>query len=132
MAGPPPVYVQGLTEFRNALKQVSSAAPRELAKGIKVAGEPLKTATAQKVPRRTGQLAAGYAIQVRATTGSLINKVAYAGGAEWGRRGKWAGFDRYGVAPRFGGAMLQDRAEEIQDVLTRELEEILTLMGWAH
>lgn len=132
MAGPPPVYVQGLTEFRNALKQVSSAAPRELAKGIKAAGEPLKQGAAAKVPRRTGQLAGGYAIQVRATTGAVINKVAYAGGAEWGRRGKWAGFDRYGAAPRFAGAVLQDRAGEIQDALTRELDEILTIMGWAH
>lgn len=125
------IEVVGLKEFRAALRAVGKEATKELSKGIRKAGDPLVAAASRDAPRVSGALAGGYKVAVRTTTGSIVSKVPYAGGAEWGTRGKWRGFFRYGSTPRFAGKALVDNADEVQDTLTRELENIITIYGWA-
>lgn len=125
------LQIDGLREFRAALKLVSAATARELTKALKAAGVPVTQRAADLAPKRTGALAAGYRVSVRAPNANVVSAVPYALGAEWGSRGKWSGFLRYGGDGRFAWRAVQDREAEIAEVLTRGLEEILTIQGWA-
>jgi hypothetical protein len=127
------VEVVGLKQFRADLKRAGSEGPRALAKAIKAGGEPVLEATKVKAQRasRTGHLAGSYGIKVRTTTGSITSKADYAAGADWGKRGRWRGFFRYGQPPRFAGAALTENAERVQDIITKGLDDIVTVYGWA-
>lgn len=125
------IQVEGLKEFRSALKTAIGKAPRVLTNAIKTAGVPLQEAARDRAPKRSGDLAAGYAVRASGTYGRLINKQPYAMGAEWGVRGKWSGFQKYGPrGDRIGYPALRESADDIERILTRELTEILTVRGW--
>lgn len=130
MIGGSGIRVEGLTELRAACRSALGRAPRELTAGLKRAGAiPIKEAAAN-VPRLTGALAAGYKASVRGSTGDIVSNVPYAGGAEWGQRGKWSGFP--GAPPRYAGAAIDTKAEEIEEAILDELREVVTILGWAH
>ena len=55
----------------------------------------------------------------------------YGAGAEYGQRGKWAGFERYGRrGERFATRALETQADEVQRIITEELQELITMNGW--
>ena len=123
------IRVEGLTEFRAAARSALGRAPSELTAGLKRAGAiPLREAAA-RAPHRTGALAAGYKTTVRATTGAITSSVPYAGGAEWGVRGKWAGFP--GSPPRYVWPAIESRQQEMMDAIYDELREVIEILGWA-
>jgi hypothetical protein len=125
------VEIVGLAQFRADLKNVGREGPRALSKAIRAGGEPIVSTASSKAPRRTGLLAGSYSIKTRATTGAVVNQAPYGAGAEWGRKGKWEGFFRYGQPPRFAGAALTERADDVQDIISRGLDDIITIFGWA-
>lgn len=126
------VSIEGLNEFRAAVRQAAGAYPRVIGSAIKKAGVPITAQAASMVPHRTGTLSAGYKVSVAGTTGRIVSSVPYAGGAEWGRMGKWSGFNQYGAAPRFAGAALDQQETAVQLIIENELGEIMTMYGWAH
>lgn len=128
------VTVQGLKEFRRALKASQDANPRELTKALKVAGAPVvsQARSLAGAASRTGAHAGGFSARAAGAKGSIVNRVPYAGGAEWGARGRWSGFNRYGGrGSRFAGRAVDDKADEVQRIITEELREIITAQGWA-
>lgn len=127
------VEIKGFKEFRRALRESEDATGRELTQAIKKAGEPIRAEAERNASRasRSGRLAGGYRIRASGTKGRIVNKVPYAEGAEWGRHGKWSGFMKYGGPGRFAYKALQEKTDEAVDILSAELEEIITIQGWA-
>lgn len=129
MASGGTVTVTGLNEFRAAVRKAAGAAPREIPLALKRAGVPIIAQAAANAPHRTGRLAGGYKVAVKGTTASVISSVPYAGGAEWGSRGKWAGFE--GAPPRFVWPAVEAQEGNVELILENELREIVGIYGWA-
>lgn len=126
------VQIVNLAAFRADIRRAISSTPTEMTKALKLAGEPVRVDASALSPRRTGTLAGGYKTSVRGATGSIISRVPYAGGAEWGRFGKWAGFAKYGEpGGRFAGKAVDEKADEIVAILTEGLNDVLTIYGFA-
>lgn len=126
------VYIENIAVFRRDLKAAEDASPRELTKALKSAGVKVILPTAKAgVPVDTGMLRAGYKVSVRGTTGAITNRTPYAAGAEWGTRGKWSGFNRYGGVGRFAWHAIDSRQESILTAIADGLRAIVELHGWA-
>lgn len=125
------VYITNLSAFRRDLKAAEDASPRQLTKAIKAAGVPIVAEASRRVPVVTGTLAAGFKASARGASGSLTNRVPYAMGAEFGTHGKWSGFNRYGMPPRFAFPAVEAKADEVVTIISHELEMIVRLNGWA-
>jgi hypothetical protein len=134
---PDTIVIEGLAEFRAALRQAEAATPRELTAALKAAGTPIVERAGYFAPKRTGQLAAGYKASVSGSSASIISRVPYGGGAEWGTHGKWAGFKKYRGAPdsgdrgRFVWRALLELSDEVMLDIADRLKEILEIHGWA-
>jgi hypothetical protein len=127
------VTITNLAAFRRDLKSAEDASPRELGKALKTAGAPILSEAKGKAPVVTGTLAGGYKLSVRGTVGSIVNAVPYAMGAEYGSRGKWSGFNKYGPAPgRFAWKAVEDKQEEVLVLIANGMAAIVELHGWAH
>ena len=125
------VVVTNLKDFQRDLRLAADATPRELTKALRKVGVPVAAAAGASAPRRTGTLAAGYRVSVSGTIGRIVSSVPYAGGAEWGQRGKWKGFLKYGAAgTRFAGRAIEDQADRILADVATELHDIIDLHGW--
>jgi len=137
------VEVVGLREFRAACRASGSGLTRDLTRALRAAGKPplsrvkVLAGRTSSSPRATGLLAKSYKIAAAGTSAYVKNSVPYAAGAEWGVYGKWAGFRRRYPGPEPGGrgrfawrAVLEQR-EEIAEILTRELEAMIAIQGWA-
>lgn len=130
------VTIKGLREFQSALRAVDRAAARQLTRGLRRAGEPVLERSRDLAhvgtQRSRGGLASGYKIQVRGATAFIQQAEAYGPGAEWGQDGKWSGFRRYGPrGTRFAGRAVEERSEQVFDIVTHELADLLTINGWA-
>lgn len=140
------IEVENLAEFRRALKDTSTKLPRELTKALKAAGKPPLDRVKQLAPVSRGgkssanpyppgSLRAGYVVRAAGSAASITNKVPYAGGADWGRFGKWEGFSRYpgpeGGLGRFAWRAVSESEERIAELMTEYLEPLLELEGWA-
>lgn len=123
------LVVTGLTEFRTALKVAQGRYPKDLTAALKRVGEPLARAAGYSAPTLSGDLSGGYAVSVRGSTGSIISKVPYGAGAEWGTHGKWSGFMKYGPPGRFAWKALEEDTL-LPDRLAYELRAVLTANGW--
>lgn len=126
------IAIENLSQFRRDLRRAESASPRLLTAGLKRAGAPVVKRAGSHAPKLTGALARSYKASVRGTTASIVNRMPYSGGAEWGQRGKWVGFTRYGSpGSRFAGRAVEELTDEIAEAVSKELEDTLTLLGWA-
>lgn len=124
------VRVEGLAELRRDIKRAIAGTPTEITQAIKEAGGPARVAVVAETPQRTGRLAAGWRVSAAGATGSVTNRVPYAGGAVWAQRGKWRGFQKYGPPPRFGPPGIERASPQIQAILSRHLETIVSFYGW--
>lgn len=130
MANQPQVVIVGLNEFRAALKAAQGTYPRQLTKALKLAGVPVIAKIAARVPYRTGTLAGSYRASVRGTRASITSRAPYGAGAEWGRFGKWSGFQ--GTPPRFAWPAVEESEEQIAAVMYAELKNVIEAYGWFH
>jgi hypothetical protein len=127
------VRIVGLNQLRADLRRAVGAYPKQLTVALKRAGVPIVRKASNAVPRRSGRLAASIKPSVRGTTGPIVSPVPYAGGAEWGARGKWAGWVRaHGSPPRFVWPAVEDSVDEMEKALADELDEIFRAYGWFH
>lgn len=125
------VRIEGLTEFRAALRTAAARYPTELPRALKAAGVPIVAQAAAIAPKgATGALSRGYKISVKGTTASVVSSVPYSGGAEWGTRGKWAGFTKYGAVPRIAGRAVEQQEPAIALIVQTELADIISAYGW--
>jgi bacteriophage HK97-gp10 putative tail-component len=125
------VRIEGLTEFRAALRSAAARYPVELPRALKAAGIPIMVEASALAPVRTGALASGYKVSVKGTTAAIVSGVPYAGGAEWGQQGKWAGFTHYGPpGARFAGRAVEDQETAIALIVETELRDIIGAFGW--
>lgn len=129
MASGGTVTIQGINEFRAAVRKAAGAAPKEIPLALKRAGVPIIAQAAASAPHRTGRLAGGYKVAVKGTTASIVSSVPYAGGAEWGQFGKWAGFE--GAPPRYVWPAVESQEEAVELIVEHELLEIIGIYGWA-
>lgn len=131
------IEIDGLKEFRAALKSSEASLPKELTRALKLAGQPPVRRAADLAPRGpSGRLQAGYTVRTAGAAASIVNKVEYSGGAEWGRFGKWSGFNRYpgteaAGTGRFAWRAVQEKEEEIERIMTDGLSSIIEVQGWA-
>ena len=126
------VEVVGLREFRAALKAAEDAIPKELTVALKKAGETVVLpAVRGRAAVRSGRLRAGYAVRAAGATARLVNREPYGAGAEWGTHKKWKGFMRYGGPGRFGWKAIEERADQLEEAIYTELQELITVHGWA-
>lgn len=133
------IEITNLAAFRSALRRAQDATPRELSKAIRKAGQPIVKRAAEVAPHRSGALARSYTLRASGTSGRIFSRVPYGVGAEWGLHGKWKGFRRYRAfgtgasrgRGRFAWRAVVEREEEIAQIITEEIREILTIHGWA-
>jgi len=123
------IIVQGLTEFRLAVRRAAATNPRLITTGLKKAGAPILAEASSRAPRRTGRLAGSLKTSVRGSRADIVSSVPYAGGAEWGSRGKWSGFP--GSPPRFVVPAVESRLDAATLILERELRDVISIYGWA-
>lgn len=123
------VTVEGINEFRAAVRKAAGAAPKEIPLALKRAGVPIVAQAAANAPHRSGRLAGGYKVAVKGTTASIVSSVPYAGGAEWGQFGKWAGFE--GAPPRYVWPAVESQEEIVELIVENELRDIIGIYGWA-
>jgi phage gpG-like protein len=143
MAAASGIEVVGLKELRAACRSVNSALPREVTKALRAAGVPALAKVrgyAQATTggsRSTGNLLKSYKIRTAGASASVASGVPYGAGAEWGLKGKWSGFRKYpgpepGGRGRFAWRGVLESRDEISAVLSRELEELIRIQGWAN
>lgn len=127
------IVIENLAAFRADIRRAIGGLPRNLTLALKAAGVPAVEFAGEHAPQGpTGNLRAGYGTQVRGVTGSITSKVPYGAGAEWGRFGKWKGFNQYGApGERFAGRGVDEKADEILDLVTIGLAEVMQIYGWA-
>jgi hypothetical protein len=132
------VEIENLKAYRKALNDAEDRTPRELTGALKAAGTPILAKAREHAPSVTGFLQRSYKLSVSGTTANVVNRAPYAGGAEWGRFGKWAGFARYPGAPgesgglgRFAWRAVVETQDPVVELIQRGLEEVVTVDGWA-
>jgi hypothetical protein len=131
------VEIVGLAEFRRDLKRAGEST-KDLTAAMKKAGAPVLAKAATYAPRggegdpHAGQLAGSGKISAAGSKGRVIFKPYYAPGAEFGAHGRWQGFDKWGSPPRFGYRALAESSEQVFQIVTTELNDMLTVFGWFH
>jgi hypothetical protein len=124
------IVIEGLTAFRASVRAAAGKYPTEIPRALKAAGVPIVAQASALAPRLSGALAGGYKVSVRGTTASVVSSVPYSGGAEWGTRGKFSGFNRYGSPPRFAGRAVEMQEPVIALIVEAELRDIIGAYGW--
>lgn len=127
------VKVDGLKEFRKALRDSADANPRELTRALKSAGSVLPPKIRANAPRRTGELIASVgAVTASGTKGRVPIRAKHAAPVEFSKRGSAAGTltAKYGAPPRYAYRAVGDASEEVIDRIYDELQNIVTAHGW--
>jgi hypothetical protein len=125
------VEIVGLAEFRRDLKR-AGLGTKDATAAMKKAGAPVLARAAAYAPKASGALAGSGKISAAGTRGRVVFKPVYAPGAEFGAHGRWVGFERWGSPPRFGYRALAESSEDVFNIVTTELNDILTVLGWFH
>ena len=133
------VEIVGLAEFRRDLKR-AGLGTKDATAAMKKAGAPVLAKAAAYAPKGSGeggdthpgQLAGSGKISAAGTKGRVVFKPFYAPGAEFGVHGRWQGFDKWGSVPRFGYRALGESADQVFQIVTTELDDVLTAYGWFH
>lgn len=142
MTAAPGIEVEGLSQLRAACRASGSGLSRQIPKALRAAGRPplerVKVLAGRTLtsPRSTGALMKSYKISTRGTSAYLQSGVPYGGGAEWGLYGKWSGFRKYpgieaGGRGRFAWRAVQEERDAIADLITRALNDLIEIQGWA-
>jgi hypothetical protein len=127
------VKIDGLKEFRRALKDAVDANPRELTKALKEAGSILPPKIRANAPRQTGALAASVGnVSAVGTKGRVPVRAKYAAPVEFSKRGAAAQTltAKYGAPPRFAYKAVGDSADEVIERIYDGLEQIVSAHGW--
>lgn len=127
------IKIEGLKEFRSALKAAEGANPRELTKALKEAGSVLPPKIRANAPHRTGKLAGSVgAAQASGTKGRVPVKAPYSAPVEFSRKGAPAqGLSaKYGPPPRFAYKAVASAAPQIEDRLLKAVTEVAKAHGW--
>lgn len=127
------IEITNLALFRAGLKAAVAGSPAQLTAAIRKAGQPivLRAQMLAQAASDTGAHARGFSVRVSTTTGKLYNREPYGAGAEWGLLGHWAGFRRYGPRGRFAWRAMEESEDAVARIITAELQELLTINGWA-
>lgn len=131
------IIVHGQAEFNAALKQAQRDAFVSAQKGLRDAGKIVLERTRGNAPvgsgrdAHPGRLRSSYRVSVRGLYGQIVSSAPYAAGAEWGMRGKWKGFRKYGELGRFAWKAVNESAASIADTITEALRDVINLGGWA-
>ena len=125
------VEIVGLAEFRRDLKQ-AGLGTKDATAAMKKAGAPVLAKAAGYAPKASGALAGSGRISAAGPKGRVIFKPVYAPGAEFGAHGRWTGFEKWGSPPRFGYRALGEESENVFNIVTAELHDILTAYDWFH
>lgn len=134
MAQAETVKVEGLKEFRKALKDAEGANPREMTKALKDAGTILPPKIRSNAPRKTGELAGSVGnVSASGTKGRVPVRAKHSAPVEFSKRGAAARTltSKYGPPPRFGYKAVADSAGQIEEALFKGLEDIIHIHGWA-
>lgn len=126
----PAVRVEGLREFRRALKGVSREFDRELRAELKDVGEDVAAEARRTAPRRTGQYANSIRVYANARGVSIGSRLPQAGVLHWG-----GSIRPRGVEIRFPRrAVITDAAERqtarIVDGVGDAVERAARKAGW--
>lgn len=127
------VKVEGLKEFRKALRDSAEANPRELTRALKSAGAVLPPKIRANAPRKTGALAASVgSVTASGTKGRVPVRAKYAAPVEFSKRGAAAQTlsAKYGAPPRYAYKAVGDAADQVIERIYDELENIVTAHGW--
>lgn len=127
------IQITNLNAFRADLKRATGMNPVALTAALKTTGPPVvaKTKDFASASHLTGELEGGYKVSVARNRATLVSTVPYAGGAEWGQRGKWSGFLQYGGPGRFAWKAVEEDQTLIAEMVLAELRAIIEVFGWA-
>jgi hypothetical protein len=133
VAGEFTVKIEGLKEFRKALKDSVDANPRELTKALKEAGSILPAKIRANAPHKTGALAGSVGnVSATGTKGRIPVRAKHAAPVEFSKRGAAAQTltAKYGAPPRYAYKAVGDSADEVIERIYDGLEQIVTAHGW--
>jgi hypothetical protein len=127
------VKIEGLKEFRKALRDATDANPRMLTAALKEAGAILPPKIRANAPSRTGALKGSVGNPLASgTKGRIPVRAKYAPFVEFRTGGGWGASmnSKYGSPPRFGYKAVADSSEQIIERIYDGLESIVTASGW--
>ncbi len=140
------IEIENLRAFRRDLRASEAGTSREMTTALREAGRPVLERVRQvaAVGRRPkdphpGLLRRSYSIRTAGSSAFLGNKAPYAAGAEWGLHGKWKGFRKYPAfgtggsrgRGRFAWRAVVERQDQVQEIVTERLREVIQIHGWA-
>lgn len=124
------VRIEGLAEFRQALKQAEGANPSELTKALREAGRILPG----KIRPGMGSVSAHVGSPTASGKKARIPVRHRASAiAEFSNKGKYGQTMnvRYGRTPRYGYRQVDKNADELSERLNDGMAQIVTIHGWA-
>lgn len=129
---PAVVKVEGLKEIRRELKAAGDGAEKELTRALKESGRPVPAAIRKsqvwsQIPATVGNpTSSGTKARI-----PIRHKGALA--AEFQTKGKYGATmtSKYGGVPRLGYKGLDSVADQVVDILEKEMQDLLKLKGWA-
>lgn len=127
------ITITNLNAFRRDIKLARAASPAVLSAALRATGPSVIEHTREfaSAAHQTGELEGGYKVSVARNRATLVSDVPYSAGAEWGRFGKWAGFNQYGPPGRFAWRAVEENADEIAETMLTGLREVIEILGWA-
>lgn len=140
------VEIEGLADFRKALRDAADATPRELTKALRKGAQTLKdraSANASTIAgsHAEGKIPASFRIYSRAREAGIVSSLPQAGVFEFAtsymRRSRSADrpphrvtFHDIGSPPRFGYKALGELEEELTQMAYDALVEVAKAHGW--
>lgn len=119
------IEITNLGEFLAAVGNSIAGMDAALHKGLQAAGRPVLARAQELSPSR--QVAAAGRVEVVGTEGQIIFEKDWAEVAEWSRKPGWM---VHGAPGRYGHRALREKGAEVDEILDRYMEEIVTLQGW--
>ena len=135
------IRIEGLREFRSALRKAEQSAPAELNKALREEMDPVAS-EARNLESRHGQIATRWKPFASGNRHGIRNTHPGAGVFEWAdrpfmRRGRAGGQHRVsppstavGTPPRYGFRAAEDKLDDIGDAVLGTIEDAARAQGW--
>lgn len=121
----PMIEIVNLGEFKAAVAKAISATDGAFHRGIEEAGKLVLGRAQELSPSR--QVAAAGRVEVLGFEGQIIFEKDWAEVAEWSRKPGWMA---HGTPGRYGRRALREKGAEVQEIVTKQVEDIVTFYGW--
>ena len=119
------IEITNLGEFMAAVRKSIAGVDAALNKGIEEAGKPVLARAQELSPSQ--RVAAAGRVHVVGAEGQIIFEKDWAEAAEWSKKPGWMA---HGAPGRYGHRALREMGADIDQIVDKAMEDIVTFYGW--